>query len=99
MRPPIIGVLVATLVGCASLNGVIPDPTGDAATKDVVTEDVIQEPGEVSVNAATTQTPPPLPDLGPAPELANEIWLNSETPLRLADLRGEVVLLDMWTFG
>ena len=40
-----------------------------------------------------------LPDLGPAPELDNEIWLNAETPLRLADLRGKVVLLEMWTFG
>jgi hypothetical protein len=40
-----------------------------------------------------------LDNYGPAPELANEIWLNSEGPLRLADLRGNVVLLDMWTFG
>jgi len=40
-----------------------------------------------------------LPDLGPAPELANEIWLNVDSPLRLADLRGKVVAIDMWTFG
>ena len=40
-----------------------------------------------------------LPDLGPAPELTNETWLNVESPMRLADLRGKVVLLDMWTFG
>ena len=40
-----------------------------------------------------------LPDLGEAPELTNEIWLNTETPLRLVDLRGKVVLIDMWTFG
>ena len=40
-----------------------------------------------------------LPDLGEAPELTNEVWLNTDAPLRLADLRGKVVLLDMWTFG
>jgi hypothetical protein len=40
-----------------------------------------------------------LEDLGPAPELENEIWLNVDEPLRLANLRGQVVLLDMWTFG
>lgn len=40
-----------------------------------------------------------LPDLGPAPELTNDIWLNVDAPLRLADLRGKVVAIDMWTFG
>lgn len=40
-----------------------------------------------------------LPDLGPAPELRNDTWLNVDSPLRLADLRGKVVLLEMWTFG
>lgn len=40
-----------------------------------------------------------LPDLGVAPELTNDIWLNVASPLRLSDLRGKVVLLEMWTFG
>lgn len=40
-----------------------------------------------------------LPDFGAAPELTSEVWLNSEQPLRIADLRGQVVLLEMWTFG
>jgi hypothetical protein len=40
-----------------------------------------------------------LENLGPAPELENEVWLNVDAPLRLANLRGKVVLLDMWTFG
>jgi len=40
-----------------------------------------------------------LPKIGKAPELSNEIWINTDQPLRLAELRGQVVLLDMWTFG
>lgn len=40
-----------------------------------------------------------LPDLGPATELTNDIWLNTEAPLRIADLTGNVILLDFWTFG
>jgi len=40
-----------------------------------------------------------LPDLGVAPEINNEVWLNTDQPLRLSTLRGKVVLLDMWTFG
>jgi len=40
-----------------------------------------------------------LPDLGPAPELTNNTWLNVDYPLRLADLRQKVVLIEMWTFG
>jgi hypothetical protein len=48
---------------------------------------------------ATMPTTASLPDLGPAPELTNEVWLNVDAPLRLADLRGKVVAIDMWTFG
>ncbi len=40
-----------------------------------------------------------LPDLGIAPELTNTIWINTPNPLRLADLRGKVVIIEMWTFG
>jgi len=39
-----------------------------------------------------------LKNLGPAPELKNQVWLNVDHPLRLEDLRGKVVLLEMWTF-
>jgi hypothetical protein len=59
--------------------------------------------GSVEVSKSEPSEPMPttasLPDLGPAPELTNEIWLNVEAPLRLADLRGKVVAIDMWTFG
>lgn len=40
-----------------------------------------------------------LPDLGIAPELTNTIWINTTDPLRLGDLRGKVVIIEMWTFG
>jgi hypothetical protein len=63
----------------------------------------------VTACAAATSTSEPvmpilntsasLPDLGPAPELTNDSWLNVDAPLRLANLRGKVVAIDMWTFG
>ena len=54
---------------------------------------VDEEPAEVPTFVAD------LPDLGEAPELTNEVWLNTDVPLRLVDLRGKVILLEMWTFG
>ena len=50
-------------------------------------------------NDSSSVDPANLPDLGPAPELTNEIWLNTDRPLRLEYLRGKVVLIDMWTYG
>lgn len=63
-----------------------------------------QEPASAAPTATTapTETQAVLADLedyGPAPELENEVWLNTDRALRLEDLRGKVVLLDMWTFG
>lgn len=49
--------------------------------------------------ADTLQVNIQLENLGEAPELESEVWLNTSSPLRLADLRGKVVLLEMWTFG
>lgn len=37
-------------------------------------------------------------DGSPAPELGNTSWLNADHPLRLAELRGHVVLLNFWVF-
>lgn len=55
-----------------------------------------------TVAEVKTQTTPPivrLKDYGSAPELTNTVWLNTDGPLRLADLRGKVVAIEMWTFG
>lgn len=42
---------------------------------------------------------PQLPNLGEAPEITNEVWINTDAPITLASQRGKVVLLEFWTFG
>jgi hypothetical protein len=34
----------------------------------------------------------------PAPDIAGELWINS-APLTLSTLRGQVVLVEFWTYG
>lgn len=83
MRYGSTSVLVLLLAACSFRVGK-PSPPSDEGQPDP------PEPTKVEVD---------LVNLGPAPELTNEVWLNTDHPLRLADLRGKVVLLDMWTFG
>src|SRR5690348_18486078 len=54
----------------------------------------------VLVVAGTAAIRPAVPRGGgtPAPELINTSWLNSDHPLRLAELRDRVVLLNFWVF-
>jgi hypothetical protein len=56
---------------------------------------------EPSLDSSTelTLTVEDLVDMSAAPELENEVWLNVNSPLRISELRGKVVLLDFWTFG
>ena len=64
-----------------------------------VPQSVPAEPSSIPQESPTKIETVMLPNLGQAPELQNEIWLNTDHPLRLAELRGKVVLIDMWTFG
>jgi thiol-disulfide isomerase/thioredoxin len=69
-------------------------------------ESAVVESSGVQVLASGTVVPPTpkpiqvdLPDRGVAPEILNETWINSESPVTLESVRGKVVLLEFWTFG
>ena len=63
-------------------------------------------PPTATPTALPTETPTTQPrakvvanDYGEAPEINTEVWLNTDQPLRLEELRGKVVLVDFWTYG
>jgi thiol-disulfide isomerase/thioredoxin len=88
--------IVIWLVGCSQVSiDVAQPPTSDASVRSTPTS-AEEVPPKKDLQKDTLVN---LPNLGSAPELQNEIWLNVDQPLRLADLRGKVVLLEMWTFG
>jgi hypothetical protein len=88
------------LVGCSHAGNI---QVGEGIAESIPTEYArIDSPTARDIFMEETQELLPgllLENLGPAPELTNEVWINSPAALRLADLRGKVVLLEMWTFG
>ncbi|MBL6966285.1 MAG: hypothetical protein ISR60_06995 [Anaerolineales bacterium] len=58
-----------------------------------------EQPAQATNDDTQPQPAIALQDLGPATEWQNETWLNTEAPLYLEELRGQVILLEMWTFG
>ena len=78
--------LVLILAGCS----IVPSSGGNGELPDTPV-------GESST--ASMKKEIKLTDFGLAPELENTEWLNTEGPLRMAELRGKVVLIEMWTFG
>ncbi len=86
-------------------------PPEDVTTPEAATPTDEPDPTATSTPLPTptpspTQTPTTQPrvavvanDYGEAPEINSEVWLNTDQPLRLEDLRGKVVLVDFWTYG
>ena len=62
-------------------------------------------PNTPTAQPTAIQSPTPaliradFPNLGIAPEIENEVWVNADEPVTLASQRGKVVLLEFWTFG
>jgi hypothetical protein len=100
MRRILLVVLIFTMAGCR-VGGEGRNEEQSGGQTPIVTP---PEKESFSEGVPITETPEPpaaptLTSLGLAPELTNEVWINSSEALRLADLRGKVVLLEMWTFG
>jgi thiol-disulfide isomerase/thioredoxin len=74
------------------------DPTPSAANPNTGVQ--VFASGLVTPHPTPTLVPVAIiPDLGRAPEIENEIWLNTDSPQPLASLKGKVVLVEFWTFG
>ena len=67
-----------------------------------------QPAAKTAVSLPATAVPPTpttiveeivLPDLGQAPEITNDTWINTDVPVTLASQQGKVVLIEFWTFG
>jgi hypothetical protein len=99
--------VVITACAVASQPTESSDQERDHGTEDNEQELILPQPDQLGRSysetpPAATPTQPPasaLPDLGPAPDITNQVWLNTDEPLTLAGLRGKVVLVEFWTFG
>ena len=81
-----------------------PDNSAEAVSGSIPTQEGENAPSPIDLSTpeplpATAVPQITLPDLGPAPDIRNEVWLNTDQPLNLAALRGRVVLVEFWTFG
>ena len=104
MRHILLVVLLPLLAACSTTAGQEEPNSQAEINTEVKTETDLTQPVNPTLIPKQEPEPEPtsqveLPNLGPAPELTNQVWLNTAQPLRLADLKGQVVLLEMWTFG
>ena len=93
--------LLASLTACAAQAA----PPAEVPLLDVEVVPVAGQPSAETPlldEAAVPVTQHPLPpsdNYGPAPEITNDTWLNTDAPIRIAEQRGKVVLvefLDIW---
>ncbi|MFN8494167.1 MAG: redoxin domain-containing protein [Caldilineaceae bacterium] len=100
----LLALLLAVVAATASCT--MPAPTTQPASH-TSTQTMTQKSAQMAHNGMKgngaltpeqTQLLASLPSQGAAPELNNQVWLNSK-PLKLADLHGKVVMVEFWTFA
>lgn len=87
--------MAAALAGC----GAASTPQAESALPDAEGQQPTGTQPEQAPAGSDQQPPAPTENYGPAPEITNEVWLNTDAPIRIADQRGKVVLVEFWTFG
>lgn len=100
-------IFVFIFVSCIARESSEPDKGLDTTNGDHLIDNSHINGDGVTILASGTIAPEPtpkvaaisLPDMGQAPEILNEVWINTDEPITLASQRGKVVLLEFWTFG
>jgi DNA-binding beta-propeller fold protein YncE len=96
VRLAIIGLTLAVVVSaCSGAPMAAPTATTEAGPADA------EQPQDTDKQQEGVSVTPRRSYAGtqPAPEFPPLDWLNTDRPLRMADLRGKVVVLDFWTYG
>ena len=96
-------ILLLILAACTTAS----EPEAEATGVEILVDTTVVPPTREDPPATETAVSPPaeeaimldLPDLGPAPEIVNQTWLNTDEPVTIASQRGKVILLEFWTFG
>ena len=85
--------LILTLAACTTSNqSNQPEPTAGSSGVQVIASGTVVPPTRAPIQVD-------LPDMGEAPEILNDTWVNTDVPVTLASVQGKVVLLEFWTFG
>src|SRR5258707_2409863 len=99
MRQGILAVVVAVIVVLIGLVLISSRPiTVNSGNSSEGASMKIDQTQAATQNPHRSSDPLVANDYGPAPEFNNHTWLNMDKPLKIADQKGKVVLIEFWTF-